>query len=63
MSDKIEGDFQVAIRLLIHQLSMAEDGLYSDLTVKEYATDVLALWDKHRGTDWYTSTLKLEQSQ
>lgn len=63
MSEKIEGDFQIAIRLLIHQLSMAEDGLYSDLTVKEYATDVLALWDKNRGTDWYTSTLKLEQSQ
>lgn len=63
MTDKIEGDFQIAIRLLIHQLTMAEDGLYSDLTVKEYATDVLALWDKNRGSDWYTSTLKLEQQK
>ncbi len=63
MSNKIEGDFQIALHLMIHQLTMAENDLYVDFTPKQFASDVLALWDTHRGNDWYSSTLKVDQSK
>lgn len=63
MSDKIKGDFQIALHLMIHQLTMAENDLYMDFTPKQFASDVLSLWDAHRGNDWYSSTLKVDQSK
>ena len=63
MSDEIKGDFQVALHLMIHQLTMAENDLYMDFTPKQFASDVLALWDANRGNDWYSSTLKVDQSK
>lgn len=56
---EVKGNFEVAIHSLVHKLTLAENGIYSeDSTLQEFAEKVLQEWDEDRGEDWYTSTVK-----
>ena len=56
---EVKGDFEVAIHSLIHKLTRAENGFYSeDVSLQSFAEEILSEWDKDRGEDWFNSTIK-----
>lgn len=57
MSEKIIGDFDVALRQLIERLKGAKD----TPGIARFASHVLWEWDYIRGTDWYTNTKLREE--
>lgn len=56
----VNGDFEIALFNMINHLSETADGQSEN---RDFAQEILSSWDKKRGNDWYTSTIRREESQ
>lgn len=55
---KIKGDFEFALQQLLIDLVNIKDG-QSNKSI----TGILIDWDSNRGNDWFTDTLRQEESR
>lgn len=56
----VYGNFEIALFDMINHLSETADGQSEN---RDFAQKILSSWDRKRGRDWYTSTIRREECQ
>lgn len=63
MTEKINGNFDIALQVLIQSLVDLKHEHHSKKTASEMAWKILGDWDQNRGNDWFTSTKLKERNK